>query len=210
MTPMDAAETIGRQPGQEVGQVLQRQNFVAIGQVQCEVVAGGRTMREFIELQAEGAGAGFDEQGSWGRGSGCCRGLLDGGFARRCFNDGATKPIIGYGLEQVIDRIEIEALECMLFVGGGEDDFALATHEPGNVKPVELWHLDVEQEKVRRVIAQVLQSVDGVGEGGGEGELGVLVDVGFQEFDGQRFVVDDDGFHGRYGGGWGGLSGSRG
>lgn len=199
MAPVYAAEPLCWEAGEEVGQVFKGQDFGAVDQVEGEVVAGRRTMGELSQLKAEGAGAGFDEKGrqGWGSVGGSLLGRL---FCRCCARggliDSPTKAVIGNGLEQVVGGVKIEAFKGVVFISGGKDDFALASDEPGNVKAVKFRHLDVEQKEICWVVAEVLQAVNGVGKGGGERKVGVFVDIDLQEFDGQRLVVDDDGFHG--------------
>jgi hypothetical protein len=63
-----------------------------------------------------------------------------------------TKTLRGPRLQQVIQRMRLERAQGELVVGGDEDHRGHVTHadRPQHVEAVDLGHLDVQKEQVRR------------------------------------------------------------
>ena len=68
--------------------------------------------------------------------------------------DGLGEPFPAYGLEDVVDGLEVEGLDGEALVGGDEHDerrLGEPGEQPGEVESVEAGHVDVEEDDVDRL-----------------------------------------------------------
>ena len=111
-------------------------------------------MRDIRGIEQQDPLARLDRQPPFG-------GPVDAGFARGDPPAGALDSHLEargvHGLQEVIDRADVEGREGVLGVRGAEDHVRSRLGEEANrLQPGEARHLDVEQEHVNRLLAQGL------------------------------------------------------
>ena len=94
-------------------------------------------------------------------------------------------------LQQVVDRVHLERADRVTVVGGDEDDGDVAADELEHVEPVELRHLDVEQQQVRLQLGRGLHGLEAVGALGDDLDVGMRGQPLAKNAARQRLVVDD-------------------
>jgi hypothetical protein len=72
------------------------------------------------------------------------------------------EPIVGGGLEQVIDGFALEGFECVLVVGGHEDDLHTIGDTACYLDPVETGHADVQKQHVGVVLLDQLERLGSI------------------------------------------------
>ena len=107
------------------------------------------------------------------------------------FVGGLEEVIVGDGLQQVVEGIHLIAFDGILREGGGKDHLRLLGQDLGELNAAELWHLDVEEQQLYGVFAEVLHGRDGTVVGSCEIEVRCLTGVALQQSCCQRLIVDD-------------------
>ena len=100
------------------------------------------------------------------------------------------------GLQQIIDSGDLETLDGILGIGGGEYDEGRAelggvlgelTHE---VHAVEVGHIDVAEEDIDGFGSQDILSLHSAAALGNELEVGDTLDIGYNLAQGQGFIIN--------------------
>lgn len=119
--------------------------------------------------------------------------------------DGLGQAFPAYGLQDVVDGLEVEGLHREALVGGDEDDerrFGEPGEQPCHVEPVEARHVDVEEDDVDALVAVGAALQGAVDPAQGRRGIARALDaahpwIGVQQieqlFEGGRFVVDGEG-----------------
>ena len=104
------------------------------------------------------------------------------------------------GLEQVVRGVEPKSLDSVFRIGRREDHQRLPLQRPHEIEPVEVGHVDIDEDQVDLLGAQVLARREGVGKGGSQLQFGGAADVVADLTERQRLVVDGDALnHGNWG-----------
>ena len=113
---------------------------------------------------------------------------------------GGLETLGPHRLEQVIHRIQLESLDRVVVVGGGEDHrrhLLQPRQMPGQLQPVHARHVDVGQNHVHRLSGMVLQPFQGrqaifrLAQDPGRTDRGQILQQGAQADPGQGFVIDE-------------------
>ena len=102
------------------------------------------------------------------------------------------------GLEDVVERLDLERFHRVLFIGGDEHD-RRAMRELADVlrqqHAVQRRDVDVEKNGVNLMGLQVFQDVEAVLEAGDDIDIAVFLDQVAEFFLREEFVFHDNGFH---------------
>ena len=96
---------------------------------------------------------------------------------------------VGNGLEQVVEGIDLVAVEGVLLEGSGKDDAGARIDHPREFEPVEFGHLDVEEEEVDLLFGQFLHGLNSTGVFPCQFEEGSLGYIALKQSEGQGFIV---------------------
>ena len=94
------------------------------------------------------------------------------------------------GLEKIVVRIDLVALDGILAVGGGEDDQRARVEGTHEVQAVEVGHADVAEDGVNGLLLHQRVGVDGALAFADQFQVGYLFDIGGQLLQGERLVVN--------------------
>ena len=114
---------------------------------------------------------------------------------------GLGKALEAEGLEQVVDHVELVALDGVVGIGRRKNHSGFFLQAPQEFHARQLGHLDVEENQVDRLCAQYLQGFEGIGTLSHPFELRQAPDVVLQQRTGQFLVVDhqaSDRVHARF------------
>ena len=106
-------------------------------------------------------------------------------------------------LDEVVDGVDFEGAECVLVVGGGEDDEGLHGEAREQIESVDAGHLNVEEEHVDGrggCVVEIGEGTGGIGGGGNDFQIVEAREEARQALDGERLIVDEigaerSGFH---------------
>ncbi len=99
--------------------------------------------------------------------------------------------IVADGLQQEVEGTHLVALEGILFEGGGEDDLCLLGQHVSQLHPVEVGHLDIQEEQVGLLLLDGIDGFYRVGKRAQQLQFGCLGYERLQQFHRQRLVIDD-------------------
>ena len=99
------------------------------------------------------------------------------------------------GLQKVVERVDLEGLDGVLVVGGGEDHLGQFFEAFQQFEAGHAGHLDVEEEKVGRELRDHRERFLAVARFAGDLDLGMLQQQAAQLQAGKALIVDDQGFH---------------
>ena len=108
-----------------------------------------------------------------------------------CFLGRRQEVGIADRLEQVIECFDAEPLDSVLFERCNKNDFHLRRQQTREFQSAEIRHLDVEKQQFGlHPITDSLHSTECIGVGTGRFQERCLVYISFDQFAGQRFVID--------------------
>ena len=103
---------------------------------------------------------------------------------------GAAELIEAEGLEQVVDGIDLEALDSILGVGGREDDERRYRKRLHEIHAVEVGHVDVAEDGIDGLTVEDVLGLEGTLALGDELQKRNLADVCDELLQSQGLVVD--------------------
>src|SRR5262245_16604388 len=122
--------------------------------------------------------------------------------ARRCRSLTAAEPLayadqrfaqtLGTDrFQEVVDRMHLECTQRVLIVGGRKYDRDLASNQIEDFEPVELRHLHVEEQQIRRQLRYGLHSFEAIGALRDDVHVWLGGEELAQDCPCQWFIVDD-------------------
>ena len=99
--------------------------------------------------------------------------------------------VIADGLQQEVERAHLVALKGILLEGGGKDHLCPLRQHVGQLHPVEVGHLDIEEEQLRSLLPDGIDCFYGVSIRSQQLQIRGLGYKRLQQFHRQRLVIDD-------------------
>jgi len=109
--------------------------------------------------------------------------------------NGHFEPWRVYGLQQIVNRIDLKRLDCVLVEGGHEDDFGGVTgvdQPAGDLEPRQSRHLDIQEDDVGPQALNCRQRVHAITRLAHDFHPFELFDQEAQLVAGEPFIVDQD------------------
>ena len=100
------------------------------------------------------------------------------------------------GLQQVVNGIDLEALDSIFGVGGGKYDEGRGSQRLDELHAIEVGHVDVAENDVDGLTVEHVDGLEGTLALGCQLKEWHLINIGDELLQGQRLVVDgDDSYH---------------
>ena len=119
----------------------------------------------------------------------------DDALLRRSFgaSQSGFEAIAAKRLQQVIDGVDFKGPDCVIIVGGDEDDGGAGADQLEDFEAIELGHLDIEENEVGLQFGDGFYGFEAVGAFGGDFDFGMGSEKFAQDLAGELLVVDDYG-----------------
>ena len=110
------------------------------------------------------------------------------------FTGSCQELIVVDRLEQVIQSIDFETVQCILIESRGKDDTGVLGKHPGQFQAVEVGHLYVQKQQVDVPEVNIVQCHDGTVVFAAEFQERCFADIAFHQFQCQRLIIYDYAF----------------
>ena len=106
------------------------------------------------------------------------------------FVSGLHEALVGYGLEEIIHHIEVEAFERVLLISGDENDHRFLLQRLDELQAAEAGHLDIGKDEIDGHMLERVYGLECVAAAGYELQVRQLGNIILQEIERERLIVE--------------------